>query len=53
MHLGGLVFFYWVLGREEDFFGFFVLIKFPSSSQRVPQEVPNDTSILSHIRKIC
>jgi hypothetical protein len=31
MHLGGLVFLYWVLGRREDFLGFLFL----SSSHRV------------------
>jgi hypothetical protein len=49
MHLGDFIFFYWVLSRGEEFLAFLFL----SSSQRVPQEVPNDISILSHIREIC
>jgi hypothetical protein len=48
MHPLGLVFSFWVLGVE----GIFCFVMFPMCShqaQSVPRDVPNSTSILSHI----
>jgi hypothetical protein len=53
MHPLGLVSFFWVLGEVGvGWRAFFCFVMFPMCSlqaQSVPRDVPNSTSILSHI----